>query len=54
MISKNHRKIGFMALVALMLSTILGDGILKHVVSRRRLSANIPAVDLLISKPLSY
>ena len=54
MISKRYRKIGFMALVALVLSTILGDGILKHVVKRIRPSANIPAVNLLIVKPLSY
>ncbi len=54
MINKNYRKIGFMALAALILSTILGDGILKHVVGRIRPSANIPAVDLLIKKPLSY
>jgi len=54
MISKNHRKIGFMAIAALILSTILGDGILKHVVGRIRPSANIPAVNLLIVKPLSY
>ena len=54
MISKKYRKIGFMALLALLLSTILGEGILKHVVHRIRPSADIPAVDLLIAKPLSY
>ena len=54
MISKNYRKIGFMAIAALILSTILGDGILKHVVGRIRPSANIPAVNLLIVNPLSY
>ena len=53
-ISKKYRRIGFMALAALMLSTILGEGILKHVVKRIRPSANIPAVNLLIAKPLSY
>ncbi|WP_309244991.1 phosphatase PAP2 family protein [Clostridium tagluense] len=53
-ISKKYRKIGFMAISALILSTILGDGILKHVVKRIRPSASIPAVNLLIVKPLSY
>ena len=53
-ISKKYRKIGFMAIAALILSTILGEGILKHVVKRIRPSANIPAVNLLIAKPLSY
>jgi len=53
-ISKKYRKIGFMAIAALILSTILGEGVLKHVVKRIRPSANIPAVNLLIAKPLSY
>lgn len=52
--NKKYRNIGFMALGALILSTILGEGILKHVVQRIRPSADIPAVNLLISKPLSY
>ncbi len=54
MINKKYRKIGFMALIALLLSTILGEGILKNVVQRIRPSADIPAIDLLIVKPLSY
>jgi len=54
MSNKKYRNIGFMALGALMLSTILCEGILKHVVQRIRPSAYIPAVNLLISKPLSY
>jgi len=54
MINKKYRRIGFMALAALILSTVLGEGILKHVIKRIRPSANIPAINLLISKPLSY
>ena len=54
MINKKYRKIGFMALGALILSTVLGEGILKHVVRRIRPCADIPAVNLLIAKPLSY
>lgn len=53
-INKKYRKIGLMVLGALILSTILGEGILKHLVQRIRPSADIPAVNLLISKPLSY
>ena len=52
-INKKYRKIGFMALAALLLSTILGEGILKHVFQRIRPS-DIPAANLLITKPLSY
>ncbi len=50
MISKKYRRIGFMALAALVLSTILGDVVLKNVVKRIRPSA----INLLIAKPLSY
>ncbi|SKA73760.1 undecaprenyl-diphosphatase [Clostridium sp. USBA 49] len=53
-INKKYRNIGFMALLALVLSTILGEGILKHVIQRVRPSADIPAAKLLITKPLSY
>jgi len=54
MINKKYRALGFMALGALILSTILGEGVLKHVVQRIRPSTDIPAVNILISKPLSY
>lgn len=54
MINKKYRKIGFMALGALILSTILGEEILKNVVKRIRPSEDIPAWNLLITKPLSY
>ncbi|PRR79899.1 Undecaprenyl-diphosphatase BcrC [Clostridium liquoris] len=53
-INKKYRKIGFMALTALILATILGEGILKHLVQRVRPSSDIPAANLLIPKPLSY
>lgn len=54
MINKKYRKIGVMALAALILSTILGEGILKHGVHRIRPSEDINAINLLITKPLSY
>lgn len=49
-INKKYRMVGFMALGALILSTILGEGILKHVFKRIRPSE----ISLLIAKPLSY
>jgi Membrane-associated phospholipid phosphatase len=54
MCDKKYRNIGFMALGALILSAVLGEGILKHAVQRIRPSADISAANLLISKPLSY
>lgn len=53
-ISKKYRNVGFIALGALILSAVLGEVILKHMVQRMRPSANVPAINLLISKPLSY
>ncbi|MGV8979660.1 phosphatase PAP2 family protein [Clostridium sp.] len=49
-IGKKYRKIGFMALGALILSSILGEEIFKHVFKRIRPEA----VNLLIARPLSY
>jgi undecaprenyl-diphosphatase len=54
MASKNYRIAGFMVLGALILSTILGEGIVKHLIQRVRPSVNIPATNLLIAKPSSY
>ena len=53
-INKKYRRLGFMAIAALILSTILGEGIIKHVVQRIRPSSNILEANLLITKPLSY
>lgn len=54
MLNKKYRKIGFVVVGALILSTILGDEILKNVIKRARPSTYIPAANLLISKPLTY
>lgn len=53
-LNKKYRDVGFMTLGAVILSSILGEGILKHIVQRARPSASIPTANLLISKPLSY
>lgn len=53
-INKKYRKIGFIVLGALAISAILGEGILKHLIQRIRPSADIPAINMLILKPLSY
>lgn len=53
-ISKKYRKIGFMVLAALLISTILGEGILKNLVRRPRPCFYIPQAELIIKKPTSY
>jgi undecaprenyl-diphosphatase len=52
-INKKYRKIGFMVLASLVISTILGEGIIKHIVKRLRPSA-ISSVNRLIAEPSSY
>jgi Membrane-associated phospholipid phosphatase len=51
---KKYRKISIMLLFSLLLSTILGEGILKHIIQRQRPCFSVPAVQLLIPKPLTY
>ena len=52
--SKKYRKTGMMTICALILSTVLGSGILKYLIQRPRPFVIDPAVEILISKPLSY
>ncbi|WP_367179346.1 phosphatase PAP2 family protein [Clostridium sp.] len=49
-----YRKVGFMALAALILSGILGDEILKNVFRRARPLDTISTMNILIPRPLSY
>lgn len=53
-INKKYRNVGFIVLTALIISTIVGDEILKNLVHRLRPCANISASNLLIAKPVSY
>lgn len=52
--SKKYRNVGLMALGALLLSSILGDVVLKNMFHRIRPSADIPSAQLLIIKPMTY
>lgn len=53
-IKKNHRESGVMMLCALVLTTILGEGILKNLIRRLRPCTDALAAKLLISKPITY
>lgn len=53
-INKKYRKVGVYSLIALILVTVLGEGILKHLFERPRPCVNIPQSQLLIKKPTSY
>ncbi|WP_333860041.1 phosphatase PAP2 family protein [Clostridium sp.] len=51
---KKYRKIGIMVLVALIIGSISGEGLLKHLFKRTRPFYFVPDMKLLIAKPVSY
>lgn len=53
-LNKKYRTVGLMVLAALLLSTMLGDGLLKPLFHRLRPSTNLQPSELLIKKPMSY
>jgi undecaprenyl-diphosphatase len=52
--TKKYRKIGILCALALLLNTIIGEGILKNLFQRQRPFVDMPIVNLLVSKPVSY
>jgi undecaprenyl-diphosphatase len=51
---KNYRKIAILVMIAFTLSTILGEGIIKHIVQRLRPFATYPSLQLIIGTPTLY
>ena len=54
LLNKKYKNIGLMCLTALILDTIIGEGILKHLIQRPRPFVSMPAIHLLIAKPTSF
>lgn len=54
MITPKYRKVGVMTICALILTTIIGEGILKHLIRRDRPFTSLPDIKLLITAPTSY
>lgn len=52
--NKKTRTIGIITLFSLVLSTILGEGIIKHLVQRTRPYINFPTIKLLIKETTYY
>lgn len=52
--NKKYRSIGLMCMSALILNTILGEGILKHLFERQRPFVSMSTIHLLIDKPTSF
>ncbi len=54
MLNKKTRKIGFITILALIISAILSEVILKNIIQRPRPSTDFPTVKLLINRLTSY
>lgn len=54
LINRKTRKIGITALIALILSTILGEGLVKNIIQRPRPYTEFPWVHLLIDESTAY
>jgi undecaprenyl-diphosphatase len=52
--NKYYRIQGYMIITALVITTILGEGIIKHIIKRARPFAEMIEQKLLISKPITY
>lgn len=52
--SKKYRKAGIIAIYSLIITTVLGEFLLKNLVARQRPFINIPNINLLINEPTSY
>lgn len=52
--NRKYRHVGIMCISALVLAAIFGEGILKNVIQRSRPFTHMPAISLLITKPLSF
>lgn len=52
--SRKYRHVGLLTLCALLLATLLGDGLLKHWLQRARPFEGLPEIQLLIPRPSTY
>lgn len=51
---EKHMKVGIMMLLSIALASILGEGILKHIVKRKRPFIRNRLIELLIAEPSTY
>lgn len=54
MLDKSYKAIGNVVILTLIISTIIGEGIVKHLVRRVRPCNYQSTINLLIAKPMSY
>ncbi|QXE18341.1 phosphatase PAP2 family protein [Clostridium sp. 001] len=53
-VSKKYRKVGIMVLTAIIIGSVFGEGLIKHIVKRTRPFYLDPTIKLLVAKPASY
>ena len=51
---KKYRKVGFILLMALLITSVIGEGILKNVIQRPRAFITYPDISIIINPPDSY
>ncbi|ERI91763.1 PAP2 family protein [Clostridiales bacterium oral taxon 876 str. F0540] len=49
-----YRTLGYMVITSLVITTIIGEGIIKHLIKRTRPFVDMMECKLLISKPITY
>lgn len=54
LISKKYKKIGITMIVALLLTSIAGEGIIKNIIQRPRVFNSLMDIELIIKAPSSY
>lgn len=51
---KKYRKIGFVLLIALLITSIVGEGVIKNIVQRHRPFITYPYISIIINPPISF
>lgn len=51
---KKYRKVGFILLIALLINSIIGEGIIKNVIQRPRAFITYPDISIIINPPTSF
>lgn len=54
LISKKYRKIGFIMLIALAVTSLIGEVFIKNIIQRPRAFTTFPDIEIIIKAPLSY
>ena len=51
---KKYRKVGFILLIALLITSLLGEGIVKNIIQRPRAFITYPDISIIINPPSSF